>query len=219
MTTLAVIPARGGSKGIPRKNVRPVAGHPLIAWTIAAANQSKLIDRLVVSTEDDEIGAAARQYGGDVLQRPIELAMDDASTRDVLAHVVDQVMERCDAVVLLQCTSPFRSEGLIDRVITAFELGGWDSMSTGSMAFQFPPHGAEHRRQDLQSVFINDGSVIVTKASNLAAGTLFGEKAGTMVTTREENVDVDDEFDLWVAEKVLERALAEGRLAPPRLVW
>jgi CMP-N-acetylneuraminic acid synthetase len=89
-------------------------------------------------------------------------------------------------------------------------------MSTGGLTLQYPPHGVEHRRQDVKSVFINDGSVIVLKAANLEKGTLFGPKAGTLITSREENVDIDEEFDFFVAEKLLEKYLAEGLITAPQ---
>jgi N-acylneuraminate cytidylyltransferase len=216
--TLGIIPARGGSKGIPRKNVKPLAGHPLLAWTIKAAAEAALLDRFVVSTEDAEIAEVARLYGAEVTERPVELAKDDTTTRDVLAHTVRALGCPQTVVVLLQCTSPVRSEGLIDRTISAFLAGDYDSMSTGGEQLQYPPHGVEHRRQDVKSVFINDGSVIVLKAANLEKGTLFGPKAGTMVTSREENVDIDESFDFWLAEKLLEKYLAEGKVKPPKRV-
>ena len=87
---LGVTPARGGSKGVPRKNIRPLCGRPLIAWTIEAAQRSTLIDRYVVSTEDAEIAAVARAEGAEVLERPAELAGDDVATVEVLRQVVTQ---------------------------------------------------------------------------------------------------------------------------------
>ena len=214
--TLGIIPARGGSKGIPRKNVKPLAWHPLLAWTIKAATEAALLDRFVVSTEDAEIAEVARLYGAEVAKRPAELAKDDTTTRDVLAHTVREIGRPETVVVLLQCTSPVRSYGLIDRTISAFLAGDYDSMSTGGVQLQYPPHGVEHRRQDVKTVFINDGSGIVLKAANLELGTLFGQKAGTMITTREENVDIDEGFDFWLAEKILEKYLNEGLTKPPK---
>ncbi|MDR1487975.1 MAG: acylneuraminate cytidylyltransferase family protein [Deltaproteobacteria bacterium] len=213
--TLAIIPARGGSKGVKRKNIRPIAGHPLIAWTISAAINSSRIDKIIVSTEDAEIAAISERYGASVLKRPEELARDDSTTRDVLAHVLSEIPNCDDPIVLLQATSPIRRSGLIDAVIVAFGHADWDSMATGSMQLQYPPHGTEHRRQDVKSVFINDGSVIAFKRENLRRKSLFGPKAGTMTTSREENIDIDDEFDFWLAEKVIEKGLSEKWLFEP----
>ncbi len=216
MDFLGIIPARGGSKGVPRKNIKPILGHPLIAWTIRAALDSKLLDRVIVSTEDEEIAAISREYGAEILPRPRELAQDATISRDVIAHALRETGAACS--VLLQATSPVRSPGLIDRVIDAFKQGHWDSMATGNQHPLYPPHGVEHRRQDIQYVFVNDGSVIASTAQTVLNGSLFGQRAGTLVTSREENVDIDDEFDFWLAEKTLERVLARGwDICPARI--
>ena len=206
---LGIIPARGGSKGIPRKNIKPICGRPLIAWTIEAAQKSKLLDRFVVSTEDAEIAAIARQWGAEVLDRPEELAGDAVISRDVIKHAVAAL--GADTAVLLQATSPVRDDDLIDRVIRAFLDGDWDSMATGYMNPVYPPHGEEHRRQDISEVFVNDGSVIVSTRDTILAESLFGQKRGVMVTDREQNVDIDDEFDFWLAEQLL---IKRGRGLP-----
>lgn len=216
MNFIGIIPARGGSKGVPRKNIKPICGHPLIAWTIRAALDSRLLDGLVVSTEDEEIADAARAYGAEVLVRPAELARDETISRDVIAHALTAT--GASHSVLLQATSPIRSPGLIDRVITAFKDGEWDSMATGFSHPLYPPHGVEHRRQDIRYVFVNDGSVIVSTRETIQARSLFGRRAGTLITTREENVDIDDEFDFWLAGQVLTRMLTLGWDVEPRRV-
>ncbi|MDR2340252.1 MAG: acylneuraminate cytidylyltransferase family protein [Deltaproteobacteria bacterium] len=210
---LGVIPARGGSKGIPRKNITNIAGHPLIAWTIKDALDSKLLDKFVVSSEDCEILETAKSYGAEVLRRPASLAEDATLSRDVIAHAIRELGH--ENVVLLQCTSPIRRATLIDRVIRAYEGGDFDSMSTGFEHLNYPPFGTEHRRQDLSTVFVNDGSVIVSKSEVVLGGSLFGKKLGTFVTTREENVDIDSEFDLFIADKILSDGLAKGWISPP----
>ena len=216
MEYLGIIPARGGSKGVPRKNIKIIHGHPLIAWTIRAALDSKLLDRVIVSTEDEEIAAVSRRYGAEILVRPPELAEDHTISRDVIAHALEAT--GAARSVLLQATSPVRSPGLIDRVVTAFKSGQWDSMATGFDYALYPPHGVEHRRQDIKHVFVNDGSVIVSTRETVLSGSLFGKRAGTLVTTREENVDIDEPFDFWLAEKVLEKVTASGWNISPRLV-
>lgn len=114
---LAIIPARGGSKGVPRKNIRELAGKPLIAWTIEEAKKSKYIDRLILSTEDDEIIEVAKQYGCEVpFKRPIELAQDDTPGIDPVLHAIEQC-PGYDYVVLLQPTSPLRTVDDIDGCI------------------------------------------------------------------------------------------------------
>ena len=119
MSTLALIPARGGSKGLPRKNVLPAGGKPLIAWTIEAALASACVDRVVLSSDDDEIMAVAEAYGCEVLfRRPPELSGDSASSLAVVSHALAQ-LPAFDHVMLLQPTSPMRLASDIDA---AFEL-------------------------------------------------------------------------------------------------
>jgi len=110
---LGITPARGGSAGLPRKNIRPVAGRPLLAWTLEAARESKRLDRYVISTEDPEIALVASRYGAEVIHRPAELATDEVTTLSVLQQVLEQI--HADTVVLLQATSPVRDSDLIDR--------------------------------------------------------------------------------------------------------
>jgi CMP-N-acetylneuraminic acid synthetase len=211
---LGVIPARGGSKGVPRKNIKILKGHPLVAWTIKDAMESRLINKFVVSTEDDEIAEISEKYGANVLRRPPELAGDGVISREVIAHAL-RILGG-ETSVLLQPTSPVRRPGLIDRTIRTFKDWEWDSVATGFPYYIYPPHGVEHRRQDISKVFVNDGSVIVSKAETILNGSLFGEKAGALITTRDENVDIDEEYDFWLAEKIIEKGIQEGWLTPPK---
>ena len=126
MKTLAIIPARGGSKGVPRKNVRALAGKPLIAWTIEAALAASGLDRVIVSTEDAEIAAISREFGADVpFLRPAELAGDATTTlavlQDLLARLETDEGYRPDAVMTLQPTSPLRTPDHINDAIALFE--------------------------------------------------------------------------------------------------
>ena len=204
---LGVIPARGGSKGIPQKNVRQVCGKPLIAWTIEAAQQSVLLDRWVVSTEDPEIASISRLYGAEILDRPPQLATDTTPTLHVLKHALNHVS--ADIVVLLQPTSPIRSSGLIDRCIRQFQDTQADSLATGFMCkYQEYALGNNLRRQDRAGFFYDDGNVYVLRAAMVSAGEQFGEKIERVLLDREQNIEVDDFFELWLAEKVLERRSA-----------
>lgn len=117
---IAIIPARGGSKRLPRKNVLPIAGKPLIAYTIEQAQQSRLINRVIVSTDDDEIASVSKRYGAEVVRRPDELSVDNMSTVPVLCHAVGSLEER-ESIVLLQCTSPIRNQDDIDKAINVFK--------------------------------------------------------------------------------------------------
>ncbi|MBF0557353.1 MAG: acylneuraminate cytidylyltransferase family protein [Nitrospirae bacterium] len=207
---LGITPARGGSKGIPRKNIKVIAGKPLIAWTIGAAKQSILIDRFVVSTEDPEIAMVSRGCGAEVLERPAEYATDEADTLDVLRHAVEKIP--CDVVVLLQATSPVRRAGLIDECVREFLDSGCDSLATGFICKYMEYGKNDLRRQDLEGFFYDDGNIYVIKADLIRKGDRYGSRIARKFVGRPENVEIDDDFDFWLAEKVLlERGLSENK--------
>lgn len=198
---LGITPARGQSKGVSRKNIREVAGKPLIAWTIEAAQRSILIDRYVVSTEDEEIAGIASELGVEVLMRPDEFATDESSTISVLKHALGVI--DCDTVVLLQATSPIRHSGLVDECIKEFKSKGYDSLATGFIC-KYQEYGlAYRRRQDTPGFFCDDGNVYVIKSGQVMVGDRYGKSLGRKIISRWENVDIDDEFDLWLAESIL----------------
>jgi CMP-N-acetylneuraminic acid synthetase len=200
---LGVTPARGGSKGIPRKNLKPIYGKPLIAWTIEAARAAKLLDRYTVSTEDGEIAQVAQSWGAQVVDRPKELAADEATTLSVLQHVL--ACEPADTVVLLQATSPVRDAGLIDRCILRFIETEADSLATGFICKYVEYGKNELRRQDIGGFFYDDGNIYVMKADLIRKGDRYGKRMERIVLDREQNVEIDDEFDFWLAEQVLKR--------------
>lgn len=200
---LGVTLARGGSKGVPRKNIRSLAGKPLIAWTIEAALASKRLDRYLVSTEDPEIAGIARRNGAEVLDRPEELASDEASTLAVLQHLVGRVP--ADTVVLLQATSPIREEGLIDRCIERFLETKADSLATGFLCTHTEYGANNRRRQEIPGFFCDDGNLYILRAENIRRGDRFGKKIERVILEREQNVEIDEEFDFWLAEQVLKR--------------
>lgn len=202
---LGITPARGGSKGVPRKNIKKIAGMPLIAWTIESAKKSRLLDRYVVSTEGNEIAEVARRYSAEVLYRPPELATDEASTLGVLKHAVEQIP--CDIVVTIQATSPIRRPGLIDECIREFIENEYDSLATGFICKYVEYGKNELRRQDIQGFFYDDGNIYVIKSDLIRKGDRYGNKIGRKIISRWENVEIDDEFDFWVAEKILEENL------------
>lgn len=198
---LGLIPARGGSKGLPRKNIKPIAGKPLITWSIEHAQKSKLIDRFVVSTEDKEIGEIAGKYGAEVLQRPAALATDAADTLPVLEHIIREIP--CDTLVLLQPTSPIRSSGLIDSCIEEFSKKKADSLATGFYCKYIEYGKNTKRRQDINGFFYDDGNVYVINTDIIKKGQQYGSNVAKKVISREENNEIDDEFDFWLVEKIL----------------
>ena len=202
---LGITPARGGSKGIPRKNIKEIAGKPLIAWKIEAAKNSKMLDRYLVSTEDKEIAETTRKYGAEVIDRPKELATDEATGFDVLKHIVKET--DAEIVVLLQCTSPVRDKGLIDYCIKRFLDSDADSLATGFNCKLFEWGSYSAHRQNLESFFHDDGNVIIFKADLIKKASSLIESLGVkrekVKISREQNFEIDDEFDFWINEQIL----------------
>jgi len=131
METCVVIPARGGSKGIPRKNIMDFCGHPLISWSISAALQCPKINSVFVSTDDREIAEVARHYGADIIWRPAELATDKASSETALIHACEELGRRSlrpQTLVFLQATSPLRETRELTEALQKFREGGYDSL-------------------------------------------------------------------------------------------
>lgn len=220
---LAVIAGRGGSKGLPGKNLRELAGKPLIAWSIEAAAQSKILDRVVVSTDDTEIAKVARNFGADVpFLRPAELATDASAIVDTVLHAADCLAETYRYVVLLQATSPLRLGQDIDG---ALELCGKYSApacisvaaapkirwalamdSAGRLAPLFDI--GETRRQVLAPVYQPNGAVYVAELEWLRRERhFFAPGAIGYVMPLERSVDVDTEMDFLVAEAIAGQAL------------
>ena len=204
---IGITPARGGSKSIPRKNIKEICGKPLLAWTIEAAKKSKLLDRYVVSTEDEEIAEVARKYGAEVVARPPELATDEATTVSVLQDILKKI--DADIIVILQCTSPVRDDGLIDECIKKFLQTGADTLATGYECYLFEWGTYSARRQDLKGFFHDDGNVCVIKADLIKRGELWGRRMEKFITSKEQCFEIDDEFDFWLNEQILRKRIAE----------
>lgn len=206
---LGLIPARGGSKGVPGKNIKMIYGKPLIAWTIEKALKAETIDNVVVSTDSSEIAAIAQQAGAEVLMRPKELATDTASTLDVMIHALNNYPD-ADTITLLQATSPCRREGLIDECVREFWTEGYDSLATGFIC-DYKEYGKNTLpRQQIEGFFYDDGNVYVMKADMVRNGNRYGEKIGHKFVSRYENAEIDDMFDFWLLEKILEKQETEG---------
>lgn len=206
---LGVIPARGGSKCIPRKNIKLIADKSLLVWTIESARESNLLDRFVVTTEDLEIAEITKKYNAEVLWRPKKLASDNASTLSVLQHVLSKI--NADSIVILQPTSPIRDKGLIDRCIKKFIETGADSLATGFICKFVECGTSDKRRQDIKGFFYDDGNVYVIKSGLIKQGERFGKKVERMIIDKEQNIDIDDDFDFWLADQVLNKRVKEGK--------
>lgn len=205
---IGLIPARGGSKGVPNKNIKVIYGKPLIVWTIERAKSSRLLDKVIVSTDSEAIAEIARAAGAEILKRPDYLATDTASTQDVMVHALQNYP--ADTLVLLQPTSPCRSEGLIDECILEFQEQECDSLATGWIC-DYKEYGKNTLpRQQIKGFFYDDGNVYVIKAENILKGDRYGTKIGRKIISRYENAEIDDEYDFWLLEQILKKQENEG---------
>lgn len=216
MSLLAIIPARGGSKGIPRKNIRPLCGKPLIAWSIEAALQAAGVDRVIVSTEDEEIAEVARAHGADVpFLRPRELAADDTPGIAPVLHALEQLPGYRD-VLLLQPTSPLRTAADIEGILAARAMANAPAAVSVVEAAQSPywmyrldarqqlvnlmgmPPAT--RRQDLPTAYALNGALYVADTEWLQRTKTFLAEATTgYVMPAERSADIDTPLDWkWV---------------------
>ena len=232
---LALIPARGGSKGLPGKNLRSLAGKPLLAWSIEQALATPEITRLIVSTDDPEIAAVARSCGADVpFLRPAEISGDDAPTSAAVLHALDFLSERgeeYDVIVLLEPTSPLRADGDIGRAISLL-AEAWDRadsvVSVGEIHTESPfvaktvsadgfvapllPWSGSSRRQDLPTAYFPYGVAYLTKVTAFRTVPTFYQPATLpLFIERWQNFEIDDAADFVCVEAVM-RARAEGEL-------
>jgi CMP-N-acetylneuraminic acid synthetase len=227
LAVLGLVPARGGSKGVTRKNVRPLGGRPLLAYTAGAALEARRLSRVVLSTDDDEIAEVGRRAGLDVpFRRPVELGRDDTPMAAVVRHALETLEaagEAYEAVCLLQPTVPFREAGEIDDCISLLENTGADAAITvAPVPAPYNPHwvfladreGYLHlstgepspvtRRQDLPPAYHRDGSVYVARrALVLEQETLCGGRVVGHVVQRRAHINIDGPEDWAAAEHIV----------------
>jgi CMP-N-acetylneuraminic acid synthetase len=227
MRVLGLIPARGGSKGVPRKNIKLLCGKPLIQYTIAPALSSGLFAEIIVSTDDQEIAEASKNLGATPMSRPSHLATDNSPTIDTVVHVLQKCLAEgnpFDAVCLLQPTNPLRSVDLLKRSLEKFEQSGADSLiSVRQVPHEYNPHwvfeaGADNsfltiatgekniipRRQELPVAYHRDGAVYLVKSKVvLEQKSLYGEKVDFIDVSGEAHVNIDTPDDWVKAEKYL----------------
>lgn len=223
---LAVITARGGSKGVPQKNIRPLLGKPLIAYTIQSALQSKTLNRTIVSTDDETIAHISKQYGAEVpFVRPKQLATDTATSLSVLQHAVRYLADKedylADIIVCLQPTSPLRSAEDIDQAVNLCLSTGTDSVVSLCQAEHHPywmkkvvggrvyslmeeDDKRYTRRQDLPPVYQLNGAIRVIKRNILLEEErMAGDNALAYIMPQERSIDIDTPIDFKIAELIL----------------
>jgi N-acylneuraminate cytidylyltransferase len=221
---IAIVPARGGSKGVPQKNRREVAGLPLISYTLRAARQAGSLDRIIVTTDDNEIARIAREEGAEVVIRPTEIAGDKSPVIDAVRHALDALRDQggqaADIIVLLQPTSPFRSADDIDSAVALFRKEGRPVCSvyrcednhparmyqieSGRLVPLFPEMAAV-RRQDLPEVFHRNGSLYVFGPREVESGEIIGADMVPYVMPPSSSVNIDTELDLVLMAAMLEQ--------------
>jgi YrbI family 3-deoxy-D-manno-octulosonate 8-phosphate phosphatase len=231
LKTISIIPARGGSKGLPRKNVLPICGKPLLAWNIEAAMTSKQIDDVYVSTDDPEIAQVARSYGAKVIDRPIDLAGDAATSESALLHGLDFLSANGvnpELLVFMQCTSPLTATEDIDCAInTLYEMDA-DSCLTASDFHYFVwnqnkdgfADGINHdkrfrpRRQDREPQYAENGAIYVMKVDGFreAQHRFFGKTVLSLMPA-ERCAEIDEPVDLKVVEVLLREQLRKKQAA------
>ena len=223
MNIISIIPARGGSKGIPRKNIKLLNGKPLISYSIDASNSCSLIDDTYVSTEDAEISEISKGNNAEVIERPDELAGDDSSSIDVILHVLDYLENRGelpDLFVLLQPTSPLRTSEDIEASINLFLESDCDSLVSvceldhrsllnfsledGFLVQNNNEALFNSRRQDIPTHYSLNGAIYITTPEFIRKNkSFYSDKTIPHVMSKEKSIDIDTSFDFKLAEFLL----------------
>lgn len=221
---IAIIPARGGSKGIPKKNIKPLLGKPLIVYTIESALRSKYLDRIIVSTDDKEISQISKNAGAEVVERPEKLAEDKTPAYMAIKHAVDYLQKaekyESDIVIMLQPTSPLRGKEDIDRAIELFLKNKCESVisacqSEHSAYWSFkiknkylePILGGKYlklMRQDLPNVCTPNGAIFISTIENiLKYKGFYCKKILPYIMPQDRSVDIDSEIEFNLAESLI----------------
>jgi N-acylneuraminate cytidylyltransferase len=212
---IAIIPARGGSKRLPNKNIKLLGSLPLIAHSIKFAQENG-IEKIVVSTDDDAIKKIAIDYGAEVILRPAELAIDTSPTIDALKHVIQSIPEDFDTIILLQPTNPLRPKNLLEDALKIMKEQNYDSLMSVSRNHQkfgkisknkFLPFNYEfgQRSQDLEPLFFENGLLYITNSESILNGEILaGNNFPLIVNHPYSQVDIDTEEDFKFAEYILE---------------
>lgn len=217
---LGLVPARGGSKALLKKNVRPLLGRPLVSWTIEQSLKSKYIDKVVVSTEDREIADISKKYGAEIINRPNSLAKDTSSLVSVAQHTLKVLQEKKnynpDTLILLQPTSPLRTTEDIDNSIELFYNNNCESVVSVCeiniywclkirRKYIEPIFGWNYflkkRRQDIPKSYVVNGAIYVIDIKDFCKyNNFFTKKTLSYIMPKERSVDIDDEIDFKFAE-------------------
>ncbi|NQT62575.1 MAG: acylneuraminate cytidylyltransferase family protein [Candidatus Marinimicrobia bacterium] len=223
MSIFCIIPARGGSKGVPHKNIAPFLEQPLISHSIKYALESSLVDRVFVSTDDEQIAKISRGAGADIIPRPANLAGDTATTESAISHAIEWWQEQNlnpTIIVLLQATSPLRPKGSLDNALENFQSEGFDSLLSISPTHRFfwRVDGKEAhadydfmnrpRRQDMTEAdirYVENGSVYIFTLDHFnRTGNRLGGKIGYTIFPEEYSPEIDTPSDFTLLEEIAE---------------
>lgn len=220
-TFLAIIPARGGSKRLPRKNVLDLCGKPLIAYTIEAGLKSKYINKVIVSSDDEEILEISKKCGADILKRPLELSSDTATTFDAIKHTIESV-DKYDYIILLQPTSPLRDSKHIDEaiellseknahaVVSVCEMDHsplWSNTLDDNLSMEgfLRDEVLNKRSQDLEKYYRLNGAIYICKTEELLKGKSFFIKENIFAykMDRKKSIDIDEILDFLIVSELI----------------
>ncbi len=221
---IALIPARGGSKRVPRKNIKLLDGKPLIYYTISEALRSKYLSKVYVSTEDKEIAKVSSEFGADTIDRPKSLARDETPGVSVARHAVDYIEEKgmkIKAICILQPTSPFRKSDHIDEAIRLFvskdydsvigvkkvrEHPYWSFVEKNDFLVPFVEEGFRiDRSQDLPDIYFVNGAIYVVKRDVIKKEkSVFGKRIGPLIMDDLSSFDIDTNFEFWLADLIMQ---------------
>ena len=227
---VVIIPARGGSKGIPQKNIVKIAGKPLIAWSIEQSRNSRLVDLTFVSTENDKIAEVARKFGAEVVNRPYELAADASPSEDAILHAIDFIETKkkinIDNIIFLQATSPLREAGDIDNAIKIFcqekanslfsctkleDYFIWEKKGDNYKSVNYD-YTNRRRRQDISAQYLENGSIYIFKPEVIKVKhNRLGGKIAIYEMDAWKSFQIDDIEDLGICEYYIKKRLLKKR--------
>ena len=224
---IAIIPARGGSKGVPKKNIKLFDGIPLIGHSIMYAESCKLINKIIVSTDCNEISDVALNYNSEIISRPKKISGDKATTEDAIEHVLKKLSEKPDIIVLLQPTSPIRPKYSLDKALNIFIDGKYDSLLSISPTHHFfwkisnenimpqYDYNKRPRRQDIKEKDISykeNGSLYIFSYEHFKkCNNRLGGKIGYIIFPEEYSLEIDTQIDFEIMEKLFNK-INEGKI-------
>ncbi len=221
----AIILARGGSKGIPGKNIKSFCGKPLVSWTIQQAIDSQEIDKVFLSSDSDQILDIGREFGANIIERPDEFATDEASSESAVLHALSTFKNEPDIIVMLEPTAPLRDKNDLSNAIKQFKDKGWDSAFSGSLlecfliwernddgklkSINYDYTSKVIRRQDRKDNFHENGAIYLFKPSVLRSNNRFGENIGIYLMKHWQQFEIDTPEEWSFVEDIFKKYILQ----------